>query len=305
MRKDDGSAESFFYTRRCYIRDDEGARRRLDRPGTGVSVAKAESEAAGVLSIEVGLRLLKPLVAAGGPLSLKQIAEACHCSAPKAHRYLTSFIRAGLVQRTQTRGLYDLGPFAAELGFAAIGRIDREQLGRDAMVELADRLNFTVCLVIWTDNEPVVIGVEAPSGPMFTGIRTGSRLPVLQSASGLVFVATLPPAAQRRVIEQHGRKDGVDPKAALRQLAAVRAAGFAHVRDSVMPGMSGVAVPIRNEAGETILVLTSLERTSLFEARTECEVVAEMKRVADAVSARLGWRADVEPAAAEALRGGC
>lgn len=259
-------------------------------------MAKAQSEAAGVLSVEVGLRLLKPLVAAGGPLSLKQIAEACHCSAPKAHRYLTSFIRAGLVQRTQTRGLYDLGPFAAELGFAAIGRIDREQLGREAMSELADRLNFTVCLVIWTDNEPVVIGVEAPSGPMFTGIRTGSRLPVLQSASGLMFAARLPPAAQRRLVDRHAPKEGVDPKEALERLAAIRAAGFAHVRNSVMPGMSGVAVPICDATGETILVLASLERTSLFEARVESEVVAEMKAVADAVSARLGWSAAPSPA---------
>lgn len=263
----------------------------------GDSVAKTESEAAGVLSVEVGLRLLKPLVAAGGPLSLKQIADACHCSAPKAHRYLTSFIRAGLVQRTRTRGLYDLGPFAAELGFAAIGRIDREQLGREAMAELADRLNFTVCLVIWTDNEPVVIGVEAPYGPMFMGIRVGSRLPILQSASGLMFVATMPPAAQRRVIDLHAGEGNVEPRELLDQLAAIQAAGFVRVRNSVMPGMSGLAVPIRNDAGETILVLTTLERTSVFDARAEGELVAEMKAVADAVSQRLGWRPALEASA--------
>lgn len=262
-------------------------------------MTKTQSEAAGVLSVEVGLRLLKPLVVAGGPLSLKQIADACHCSAPKAHRYLTSFIRAGLVQRTRTRGLYDLGPFAAELGFAAIGRIDREQLGREAMADLADRLNLTACLVIWTDNEPVVIGVEAPSGPMFTGIRTGSRLPILQSASGLMFLATMPPAAQRRTIDQHAGSAGSEPQELLERLAAIQAAGFAHVRNSVMPAMSGIAVPIRDDTGETILVLTTLERTTAFDARTEAEIVAELKAVADAVSNRLGWRPGAERAAAD------
>lgn len=265
-------------------------------------VAKTESEIAGVLSVEVGLRLLKPLVSAGGPLSLKQIADTCNCSAPKAHRYLTSFIRAGLVQRTQTRGLYDLGPMAAELGFAAIGRIDREQLGREAMAELADRLDVTVCLAIWTDNEPVVIGVKAPSGPMFTGIRTGSRLPVLRSASGLMFVAAMQPAGRRRVVEQRSAEDGVDSQAILEQLAAIRAAGFARVCNSVMPGMSGLAVPICDDTGEPILVLAALERTSVFNTRSQSEMVAEMKKVANAVSTRLGWRANARPQTAETSR---
>lgn len=262
-------------------------------------VAKTQSETGGVLSVEVGLRLLRPLVVAGGPLSLKEIADACNCSPPKAHRYLTSFIRAGLVQRTRTRGLYDLGPMAAELGFAAIGRIDREQLGREAMAELAARLDVTACLVIWTDNEPVVIGVKAASGSVFTGIRTGSRLPVLRSASGLMLIAAMQPAAQRSIVEQRAAADGVDPKDILERLAAVRAAGFACARNSVNPDLSGIAVPIRDDTGETILVLAAVGRTIVLDARVQSEMAAEMMDVAAAVSARLGWRPTAGSQAAE------
>ena len=72
----------------------------------------------GVQSVEVGLRLFKVLAAASAPLMLKDLAAAARMPPAKAHRYLVSLSRAGLVEQNSATGLYDLGPL--EIGRAHV-----------------------------------------------------------------------------------------------------------------------------------------------------------------------------------------
>jgi hypothetical protein len=55
---------------------------------------------------------------------LKDLAAAAGMSAAKAHRYLVSFQRLGLVTQDPRSTRYDLGPAALQLGLAALARLD-------------------------------------------------------------------------------------------------------------------------------------------------------------------------------------
>ena len=65
--------------------------------------AVRESDSRGIQSIEVGGRLLLALAHHGQPLALKDLAAAAEMTAGKAHPYLVSFIKLGLVER-ETEG---------------------------------------------------------------------------------------------------------------------------------------------------------------------------------------------------------
>jgi DNA-binding IclR family transcriptional regulator len=56
-----------------------------------------DKERAGIQSVEVGFALLEALTRARGPQMLKDLASDAGMSAAKAHRYLVSFQRIGLV----------------------------------------------------------------------------------------------------------------------------------------------------------------------------------------------------------------
>ena len=56
-----------------------------------------EKERRGIQSIEVGGQLLVALADSGSAMSLKQLAEAAHMTPAKAHPYLVSFGKLGLV----------------------------------------------------------------------------------------------------------------------------------------------------------------------------------------------------------------
>ena len=75
---------------------------------------------AGIQSVEVGFTLLDALSRAAGPLMLRDLAAAAGMSAAKAHRYLVSFQRLGLVVQDPRTTRYDLGPAALHLGLASL-----------------------------------------------------------------------------------------------------------------------------------------------------------------------------------------
>ena len=65
----------------------------------------------GVNSVEVAGNLLRAISEAAGPARLADIARATGMPTAKAHRYIVSLIRAGLVERDPNSGHYDLDRF--------------------------------------------------------------------------------------------------------------------------------------------------------------------------------------------------
>jgi DNA-binding IclR family transcriptional regulator len=122
-------------------------------------------------------------------MMLKEIAAAADMPASKAHRYLVSLIRAGLVEQDPMSSRYDLGPFALNIGLVALDRLDRVRLGLNAIAEMRDEINQTTALAVWGDKGPVVVRWERPRRPITVNVITGTVLELLSSATGRVFAA--------------------------------------------------------------------------------------------------------------------
>jgi DNA-binding IclR family transcriptional regulator len=75
--------------------------------------------------------ILKAMVFGKRSMMLKDIAAAADMPPSKAHRYLVSLIRSGLVEQDPLTSRYNLGPFALNIGLVAIDRLDRIRLHGD------------------------------------------------------------------------------------------------------------------------------------------------------------------------------
>src|SRR5690349_19291932 len=111
----------------------------------------------GIQSIEVGSALLQALAKASGPQMLKDLAAAAQMPPAKAHRYLVSFIRMGLVEQDVATGLYDLGAFALELGLSALARMEPVNLATPALAELGEETGQTVALAVWANHGATMV----------------------------------------------------------------------------------------------------------------------------------------------------
>jgi DNA-binding IclR family transcriptional regulator len=247
----------------------------------------------GVQSLEIGMGILRAMVRGQRSMMLKDIAAAADMPAPKAHRYLVSLIRAGLVEQDPLTSRYDIGPFALNIGLVAIDRLDRIRLGLTAIAALRDEINETTALAVWSDHGPVIVRWERPRRPITVNVVTGTALDLLTSASGRVFAAWLPPETIAARIEQElaqGRAPGLHSHEDVeRMLAQVRADGVATVSGyHLVPGVEAVAAPVFNFKNEITIAMLVVGVQGMFDMSLDGAVVAALKRAAADLSARLG-----------------
>ncbi|MFP4275123.1 MAG: IclR family transcriptional regulator [Paracoccaceae bacterium] len=241
----------------------------------------------GVQSLDAALRLLRALRARPGPVALSEIARDCDMPLSKAHRYLASFLNAGLVVQAGRSGKYDLGPGAIELGLAALARHDFVNRAADAMPDLCAATGMTVLLSVWGSQGATVVRWERAAAPLVTSMGLGTALPLLNSASGRVFLAWAPQAvvaaqltAERARLEATpGIAPDLDPGAdgVARLAEDIRARGVATVDGRFIPGLVAAAAPILDWQGQAQAAVT-LIGTDPRSIAPEAPQVAALKR---------------------------
>ena len=245
----------------------------------------------GIQSLDIGLTILEAFAAAGGPMTLTQLAEALDMPPSKLHRYVSSFCAAGFLVQQQRSGAYDLGPRALSVGLAALSRNDFVNRAADALELLVDGLGCTATLNVWGNLGPTVVRWERGRDGLTTALGLGSVLPLLESATGQVFLAYLPDRVVDTVMEE--RRIG-DPAAVRDGIAAVRTKGYASVDGRFIPGLNAVAVPILNWQG-TIEVAVTVVSHDPAVLDPDGPVVEKLNTLARSVSV-LDPRAGVAPA---------
>lgn len=249
----------------------------------------------GVQSLEVGMSLLKAMVAGQQAMMLKDIAAAADMPASKAHRYLVSLIRSGLVEQDPLSSRYTLGLFALNLGLVALGRLDRVRLGLSAIADLRDAINETTALAVWGGQGPVIVRWERPRRPITVNVITGATLSLLASAAGRVFAAWLPPAQIEPLVQAEldsgkcrANVQTLDEARAV--LAEVRARGLAAISGHYMVrGVEAMAAPVFNFKQDITLGLVVVGVEGSLDMREDSPTVTALREAAHALSLRLGY----------------
>jgi len=205
---------------------------------------------AGIKSIEVGGRILLSFIGAAEPMALSELAALARMSPSKAHRYLVSFQRLGLVVQDPQTSRYALGGAAIRLGLAAAGRTHPQQALRRVQQTLRDGTGQTVILSIWTDGGPLIMSVEEGLAPVVATMRVGAALPLLDSAAGRLFAAFMPESALGQVLPGRRHPD------LEREIEAIRERGLERRDDSLLPNISAIAAPFFDWRGELVGVLS-------------------------------------------------
>ncbi|MFM6986544.1 MAG: IclR family transcriptional regulator [Hydrogenophaga sp.] len=268
-----------------------------------------ESLRAGIQSVEVGFELLKALSGAPGALMLRDLAAGAGMSAAKAHRYLVSFQRMGLVVQDPVSTRYDLGPAALRLGLASLARIDAVRLARERVPGLLAETGHTLAIAVWGNQGPTMVHwAEAPQTVPVT-LRLGDVMPLLTSATGRCFAAFMPregrdgeriPAMIRDELDRLQQlPDTGLPKADVPRtqdqvealLQETRHQGVGRVVHSLLPGVAGFCAPVFDAQGRLALGLVVLGSVATLDTGWKGQPATALCRSAQQLSADLGYRA--------------
>ncbi|MCP4562782.1 MAG: IclR family transcriptional regulator [Bosea sp.] len=220
----------------------------------------------GIQSLDTALLVLRAMATLPGSVTLTDLARSVDMPVSKVHRYLASFIHAGLVAQSERSGRYDLGPFASELGLAALARNDFVNRTADVLPELSEVTGATALLSTWGNGGATVVRWERAASPILTSFGLGSTLPLLTSASGRIFLAFLPRkvTALRLAVELARASEAglvwpdLNPDMASVEslIARVRADRLACVDGRFVPGLRAVSAPVTDWAGEAQVAVT-------------------------------------------------
>jgi DNA-binding IclR family transcriptional regulator len=243
-------------------------------------------------SLPRALRLLR-LLGQGdaGGMRLAELADAAILPRPTVHRILRLLLSEGFVEHDAARRRYRLGLplflLAARAGQAAGLR----DIARPALLRLTEGLGETVFLLVRNGFDAVCIDRSAGPLPIltFTG-DIGGRVPLGLGQGSNAILAFLPPEEQDEVIRRNlpriREAGGLDEAALRDELARVREHGHC-AACGILPGMSGLGVPVLDAEGRAVAALSIGTTTDRLGTDRRAVVAEALRKEADAIGARL------------------
>lgn len=226
---------------------------------------------------------------------VSEIAALTALSRSTVHRILASLANHGLVTQLPRSTDYCLGPRLLGLAETARGRLSLELHAEPAMTALRDATGETVALHILdaTPARRTIAQVESVHALRRTYTDIGAPLPPHQGAPGKVLLAFAEEPLQKRVLSGDLRsavtKSKIDVDVLHAELAEIRAKGYALSLEERVPGVVGLAVPVRDHTG-TVVAALSVSVPALRAGMAELEAIAPRAvEAAGELSAQLGF----------------
>ena len=256
--------------------------------------APPERTSAGIQSAEIALTVLSEMARTGGAHAVSELGRQLGMLRAK---------RMGFVEQDPASARYRLGAQALQVGLSALSYVDFVREGSNMLPKLAERLNESVFLSVWTERGPVIVRWEDGGRPVTVNVRVGS-------ATGQACAAWMPEIQIVSLIDRELRGPGAG-KAGLTdwlncraRWQTVRHEGVARIAGTLINGIDSVAVPVLDAQGKLAGAITALGLSSVFDATLEGPASRLLREAGRALSLRLGYHGQAMTAgAAQPKRG--
>lgn len=246
----------------------------LVAPIRSLPAARPLDATEGAQSIGRALWLMR-LVANHGEegVSLSELVSETGLAKPTIRRILLALIDADMVEQDSLSRRYALGAQTYALGVMAARRHGLQRLALDNLIRLAEATGDTAFLVVRRGLHTLCLHREEGHFPIRTHVlKVGDRHPLGAGAAGLAILAAMPGPEIERIVEANTplyeqRYPGLTPTILRDRLALTRHKGWALNPGLIFSGSWGLAVAIRNIAGDPVAALT----IACIESRLQAE----------------------------------
>ncbi|MGP4016560.1 IclR family transcriptional regulator [Saccharopolyspora sp. 5N708] len=205
-----------------------------------------------VQSIARAAAILRLLARGAGCLGVGEIADSLDLARPTAHGILRTLRQVGFVEQDRATAKYRIGGSLADLATRCVDVDELRSCSRNWADALATRSREAVRIGCQVEGGVLVVHhvFRPDSSPQ--ALDTGTSLPLHATALGKVLLASDPDlaaAAADRGLDSLTRCTITTPDVLGPALRRVRDVGWAAEIEEFMPGVVGVAAPIRGYGG--------------------------------------------------------
>lgn len=238
-------------------------------------------------ALDKGLDILELLADTDEPLSQAEIAKALGRTPNEIYRMLDRLVRRDYVRRTPG-DRYEITLKLFELAHRHSPTRRLVQQAMPLLRNFALRSEQACHLVIRDRNILVVVAQVDGPGYWNVSIRVGSRIGLVNTGSGHVFLAFATPEERTLMVEEQESGDGVITPALERRLEIVRRQGFEQMPSAQTASVTNLSVPIIGPLGTVMAVITCpyTVRLDKADAPGMAEALALVREAATAISSR-------------------
>lgn len=195
---------------------------------------------------------------ADGPLGVSEAARRLQISKAVVHRVIQSLCSRSLLRAVPRSAGYVLGPAAISLGRRDWGLFDVRSLAAPILRKLRDETRETTTLsVLIGDSRIYLDQFESPQEVKMI-VEIGPQYPLHSGASSRSILAFLPEGhIQRSIGQLKVLNPELDVDEYRRDLARVRAAGYAISMNERNTGAASIAAPFFDESGKVLGSISS------------------------------------------------
>jgi IclR family acetate operon transcriptional repressor len=247
-----------------------------------------------VQSFDRAVAILDSFTAERPALGVAEIARITGLKRSTVHRLLVTLRRNELVQQLPNSTDYALGPHVLRLAEVAFHHIDLERTARTIMPRLRDECGETIGLHtrLGPTTRTVLDQVESRQPLRRTYTEIGIPIPIYLGAPGKVLLAYSSAELREEVLsgklEPATPRTITDPDKLRTELDRTRRKGYALSLGERVPGISTLAVPVRNHTGAVVAALSVTGPSSRLSKKKLLQLVTPAAAAAGEISANLG-----------------
>lgn len=229
----------------------------------------------GIQSVDYTAEILELFCQSCTTLSLKDISTKMNASSAKLYPYLVSLVRSGLLKKCDHNS-YEIGQLTLDLAFKALNYLDPLEETSKIAKEVCHMTSYQTVLSTWGSFGPTVIRTFEVNSNLYSKIRVGSVMSIVNSTIGNTFSRFLPISILKESLQfEEFRYAGIkltatEKKEFLKDIKSKEFIdNFTIVENRPVQGLTSMSVPIFSLSGEIQFVITIFNSTDLIMQDTE------------------------------------
>ena len=256
--------------------------------GRGVMEAAEDLERYRAPALDKGLDILELLAETDTGLSQADIAKALDRTPNEIYRMLDRLVRRDYVRRTD-EDRYELTLKLFELAYRSppVGRLVSH--ANPVMRQFARDAQQAVHLVIQDRNALVVVAQVDGPGYWNVSVRVGSRIGLINTGSGHVFLAFASDEERALMLEEQNEGQRGDLPLSLRaRLSRIREQGYETMDSQQVASVINLSIPIFGPLGTVIAALTCpyTVRLDKVDTPSQADCLGLLRSAGDEISGR-------------------
>jgi DNA-binding IclR family transcriptional regulator len=224
-----------------------------------------------------------------GMASAADIVYMLDIPRPTAHRLVNTLVKMQLIQKMPVKGKYAVAPKLLDLATSILHSTMVYAPLQTLLNDLARKTGETCSLAVMSTGAVEYIASAIGHSPLTLQFQAGQKTPLHCTSSGRVLLASLDEETLSKFLstgpwESITPFSTTDPKALRKKVLAVRTDGYALNDSEYVVGVVGVAVPIKNDAGDVVAALTLSAPKSRHSVGDMAKLIPTLRGYASRVS---------------------